>query len=63
MNKIESTQNCEDVSRGVLDLICTGSAKQVYTHLKHEKLAWMTCSTVMCYTEKHALTQICSEEL
>jgi len=31
MNKRESTRNCKDVSRGVLDLIFAGSAKQVYT--------------------------------
>jgi hypothetical protein len=37
MNERESTQNCKNVSRGVLDLICNGSAKQVYTCLKHEK--------------------------
>jgi len=63
MNKSESTQNCKDVSRGVLHLICTGSAKQVYTRLKHEQAARITCSTAMCYTAKHALTQICNEKL
>jgi len=62
MNKRESTQNCKDVSRGVLDLTCAVSARQVYTCLKHENVARITCSTVMRYTAKYALTQICSEE-